>query len=87
MTAVSGEMTCKELVELVTDFLEGRMTPAERTRFEMHLCYCDWCADYLRQLREVVRTAGAIREEQLEPQARDALLAAFRHWRRGSGGT
>jgi anti-sigma factor RsiW len=83
MTAVSGEMTCKQLVELVTDFLEGRLPPDERTRFEMHLCYCDWCAEYVRQLREVVRTAGEIREESIEPEARDALLAAFRGWKRG----
>jgi anti-sigma factor RsiW len=87
MTAVRGEMTCKELVELVTDYLEGRLPLHERTRFEMHLCYCDWCAEYVRQLREVVRGAGALREESIEPAARDALLAAFRGWKGGSGGT
>lgn len=87
MTAVSGELTCKELVELVTDFLEGRLPPRERTRFEMHLCYCDGCAEYVRQLRGVVRTAGAIGEESIEPAARDALLRAFRGWKRGAGGS
>jgi hypothetical protein len=86
MTAVSGELTCRELVELVTEYHEGRLPLAERTRFEMHLCYCDWCAEYVRQLREVVRTAGTIAEESIAPEARDALLAAFRGWKAGGGG-
>jgi anti-sigma factor RsiW len=87
MTSAGFEMTCQELVELVTDFLEGRLPADERTRFEMHLCYCDWCAEYVRQLRDVARTAGKLAESSIEPDARDALLAAFRDWRRGSGGS
>jgi anti-sigma factor RsiW len=86
MTFLVPELTCKELVELVTDYLEDRLSVDERARFEMHLCYCDWCAEYVRQLREVVRSAGALHEESLEPAARDALLDAFRDWKKSSGG-
>lgn len=85
MSGHGPELTCRELVELVTDFLEERLAPAERSRFEMHLCYCDWCAEYVRQMREVIRSAGGLTEETIEPGARDALLAAFRDWKRSPG--
>lgn len=80
------DLSCSELVELVTDYLEGRLSIAERTRFEMHLCCCPPCRTYLAQIRATVAAAGRLTEETLPPDARDALLAAFRGWRRGAGG-
>lgn len=76
------DLSCKELVELVTDFLERRLPPEARTRFEMHLCYCPPCKTYLAQMRATVAAAGRLTEENLAPEARDALLAAFRGWKR-----
>jgi anti-sigma factor RsiW len=82
MTArVPTELTCREIVELVTDYLEGRMPLAERTRFEQHLVYCGGCRTYLEQIRQTIAAAGAAREEDLEPRAREDLLRLFRGWK------
>jgi anti-sigma factor RsiW len=75
-------MPCRELVELVTDYLENRLTPAERARFEEHLADCDPCRAYLDQFRETIRMLGRLPEEALSAEARDALLSAFRGWSR-----
>ena len=86
MTLSVPDLSCKELVELVTDYLEEKLSSDDRTRFEMHLTYCDSCRTYLRQMRQVVESARAVTEESIEPEARDALLAAFRGWKAGPGG-
>lgn len=83
MTAAVPDLTCRELVELVTEYLEARLSLHDRTRFELHLTYCDWCRTYLAQLRQVLDRAGELREESLEPAARDALLQVFRGWKKG----
>jgi predicted anti-sigma-YlaC factor YlaD len=75
------ELTCKELVEVVTDYLEGRLPPAERVRFEEHVAFCSWCRTYLDQMRETVRLTGTLREDDLSPEARDGLLRAFHDWK------
>lgn len=80
--AVPSELTCRQLVELVTDYLEDRLPPAERTRFELHVCTCTGCRVYLAQMRAVIRASGRLAEEDLSPAARDEMLAAFREWRR-----
>ena len=80
------DLSCRELVEIVTDYLEARLSVEDRTRFELHLGYCDWCRTYLRQMRQVRDAAGELTEESLAPEAKNALLAAFRDWKRGSGG-
>ena len=77
------ELTCRELVEVVTDYLEGSLPPADRIRFEEHLVMCAPCTIYLDQMRETIRLTGTLREEQLDLAARDALLSAFRDWKRG----
>jgi anti-sigma factor RsiW len=76
-------MSCKELVELVTDYLEDAMPPEERQRFEQHLTICPGCVTYVQQMRQTVLTTGALREESVPPEAREALLGAFRDWKRG----
>ena len=80
------DLSCRELVELVTEYLGGRLPLDERTRFELHLGYCGWCRTHLRQMRQVLETAGELTEESVTPEARTSLLAAFRDWKRGSGG-
>jgi len=79
MTSPS-ELTCAELVELVTAYLEGALPADERVRFEQHLVMCEGCIAYLDQMRETVRLTGTLREEHLDDHARDALLHAFRTW-------
>jgi predicted anti-sigma-YlaC factor YlaD len=75
------ELTCKELVEVVSDYLEGSMPAERRLLFEEHLASCDGCRTYLEQMQETIRLAGRLGEEDLGPEARDALLAAFRDWK------
>ena len=75
-------MSCKELVELVTDYLENAMPPDERQRFEEHLAICPGCVTYVEQVRQTVAATGELREESLSPAARDELLAVFRDWKR-----
>jgi anti-sigma factor RsiW len=81
--AIPGDLTCQELVEIITDYLEDRLTLADRTRFELHLCSCTGCRTYLSQLRAVIRSAGRLAEHQLAPDARRELLQAFRAWKQG----
>ena len=75
------EMPCQELVELVTDYLEDRLSRVDRIRFEVHIAECEYCATYLEQMRQTIRTLGRIPEESLSDDARETLLEAFRSWR------
>jgi anti-sigma factor RsiW len=80
------ELSCDELVELVTDYLEGALPPPERERFEQHLRDCPGCTTYLEQMRQVIRVAGRLSEADVPHEAREALLRAFRGWtRKGPG--
>ena len=77
------ELSCRELVELVTDYLENALPLAERVRFEEHLAACPGCQTYLEQMRQTIDVLGRVTEESLEPAARDQLLDLFRNWKRG----
>lgn len=78
----SEALTCQELVELVTDYLEGALPPGERARFEEHVSTCSGCAEYFAQMRETIRLTGTLSEESLAPEAQRELLDLFREWRR-----
>jgi anti-sigma factor RsiW len=75
------EMTCAELVEVVTDYLEGAMAPGDRARFEAHLEECPYCVNYLGQIRTAVLALGRLEAEIIPPPRREELLEAFRGWR------
>ncbi len=75
-------MTCKELVELVTDYMEGALDADASARFEEHVTACPECLVHLGQMRLTVRAVGRLRGEDISPDARDHLLASFRNWRR-----
>lgn len=72
------ELTCRELVELVTDYLEGAMPPAAAARFEQHLAECDACHEYLNQVRRTIATLGRITPEAIAPAEEARLRALFR---------
>ena len=76
-------LACKELVELVTDYLEGALTPADHERFEAHISGCDACTMYLDQMRQTIAALGHIPPESLSPEAEAELLEVFRGWREG----
>jgi anti-sigma factor (TIGR02949 family) len=76
------EISCQEIVELVTDYLEGALPRSERKAFEEHLAGCPHCTNYLDQMRQTMRLTGRLTEEALEPELRAKLLDAFRDFRR-----
>ena len=79
----SGEhVTCREVVELASDYLERALPADEATLFEQHLNFCDGCLWYLEQIRATVETVGRVREEDVPPETREKLLTAFRDWKR-----
>ena len=83
MSDLAHMMTCQELVELVTEYLEGSLEPAVRARFEEHLEACPQCRIYVEQMRETIGALGRIPPESLSTEAQEELLAAFRDWAAG----
>jgi predicted anti-sigma-YlaC factor YlaD len=76
-----AEMTCKELVELVTEYLDETLPPLEKARFEDHLAVCPYCRTYLDQMKQTISVLGKLTEESIAPQTREELLQLFRNWK------
>jgi anti-sigma factor RsiW len=76
------DVTCHEVVELVTDYLEDTLSRDDRRAFEHHLAGCDGCTNYLDQMRETIRLTGRLSAEALEPELRAQILDAFGSLRR-----
>ena len=77
----SDKMTCRELVELITDYLEGVLPKSEHLRFEEHLAGCTGCRNYLDQMRWTIAILGRLTEDNLISVAHDELLELFRDWK------
>ena len=75
------DLVCQQVVELVTDYLEGALSEADRQRFEGHLAGCPHCTEYLAQMRETIRLAGRVSAEDLTPDMRTDLTDLYRRWR------
>ena len=73
-------LTCQQIVELVTDYLDEAMEPRRRADFERHLAGCDGCSAYLEQMRATVAMAGRLGQEDVPRPVMDRLLVAFRDW-------
>lgn len=83
---VPEHLTCRGLVELVTEYLEGALPLVDRVRFEQHLGDCEECGHYVEQVRTTVTLTGRLAEDDLPRPVRDALLASFRGWARDHPG-
>ena len=83
MRLFTKELPCQELVELVTAYLDGSLSRRDRRRFEAHISGCENCTTYVEQMRETIEATGRLTEDDLEPAAREELLAAFRGWSEG----
>jgi anti-sigma factor RsiW len=77
-------LTCQELAELVTDYLEGALSRRKRLCFRLHIAGCRNCARYVEQMRTTIAVTGRIRAEDIAPEVREELLAAFRGWKADS---
>jgi anti-sigma factor RsiW len=82
MSETLKPISCQEVVELVTDYLEGAMPPEEVARFEHHLSLCDGCVFYVEQIRVTIAAVGEAGEDDVPPEVRDDLVRAFRELRR-----
>jgi anti-sigma factor RsiW len=76
------DLDCCDLVEVVTDYLEGRLAPDQVERFDAHLAICPGCDAYVAQIRAVMRLGEEARAREL-PALVEHLLPAFRTYRRG----
>ena len=72
------ELDCNEVVELVTDYLDGSLDAEALAAFEAHLAECDGCDTYLDQIRQTIAVAGSVTAETLPEQTQAGLLKAFR---------
>jgi hypothetical protein len=70
--------TCRDVVETITDYLEDRMSPQVRERFEMHLAICAGCETYMEQMRATIAATGSVAEEAIPERQRTELIDAFR---------
>jgi anti-sigma factor RsiW len=78
MSAQSPSLTCRDVVELVTDYLEGQIAEVERRAMDEHTGECPGCAEYVRQMRLTIAALGSLAgDEAMFPQTREALLSAF----------
>lgn len=78
----SDEMTCQDLVELVTDYLEAALPEGDRRRFEQHLAECPPCKVYLDQMRQTIGALGRLPRESISDDAKRGLLDVFRDWKK-----
>lgn len=72
--------TCREMVELVTAYVEGSLSWRDRRRFEAHLSGCDHCNEFLQQMRTTISLTGALEDDDLSPDRQSELVALFRRW-------
>ena len=78
--AQAEDLSCAELVELVTYYLEDALAAEERARFEEHLTVCDGCVNYLEQMRTTIALTGRLRVDDLSPEVTAELVEVFRGW-------
>jgi anti-sigma factor (TIGR02949 family) len=76
------EMRCQELVEVITDYLEGTLDAEDRQRFEEHLAGCPGCRSYLDQMRATIRLTGALKSDPIPPDLREQLLGVLKSVKR-----
>ncbi len=76
-----NELVCQEVVELVTDYLEGTLSRAQRRRFDAHLAACENCTEYLEQIRVTIRLTGQLQADDLTPAMREEFTELYRRWR------
>ncbi len=81
MGYMAGNFRCKEIAELITDYLEGSLTLSQRLRFQMHIGLCLACRNYLRQMKYTVATLRQLPSEPVPPEIKEALMKRFQSWK------
>jgi anti-sigma factor RsiW len=83
MRLLTTDLACQQAVELVTDYLEGRLSRRQKRRFEAHLAGCPHCTAYLEQIKTTIALSGQVEPDSLDPEARETLLEMYRDFHRG----
>ena len=78
-------LTCRELTELITNYMEGRLSFRQRLRIQMHLGMCRHCRRYLRQMKSTVRLLGSLPDGALPPEMESELMRRFADWKEKPG--
>lgn len=81
MAYMAGNFSCKEVAELITDYLEGSFTLSQRLRFQMHIGLCVDCKNYLHQMKYTVATLGQLPAEPVPAEIKEALMKCFQNWK------
>lgn len=81
MSTIPEDLACRELVEIITDYLEGKLPEPESARLELHLEGCRGCRTYLEQMKQTITLAGKLTEDSVQPEAREELLSVFQKWK------
>jgi anti-sigma factor (TIGR02949 family) len=82
VTNPSEDLACADVVEILTDYLDGALVPAEAQRLERHLDGCPGCSEYLEQIRTLAGSLGGLSGDSIPPEMRARLLADFGDMRR-----
>jgi anti-sigma factor RsiW len=77
---IGRDLVCRQAVELVTDYLEGALSPAQRRRFEAHVASCPDCPEYVAQMRAIITLTGSITTDDLTPRMRSELISLYHRW-------
>ena len=84
MRVLRPSLACKQVVELVTDYIEGSLGHASRRRFKRHVAACADCTKYIEQMEMTIRITSLVALEDLIPEAREKVVALHRQLRRVS---
>ena len=83
VSLLTRDLACRQAVELVTDYLEGKLSRRQQHRFERHLRGCPHCTTYLEQIRSTIALAGEIGPEPLDSDTREGLIELYRRFHAG----
>lgn len=86
MNESANDPTCKEVVEVITDYFDGVMSDVDRARFERHLGECSGCTRVVEQFRATIEVTGRLTEDQVSEEQREAMRGVFQRWRAASPG-
>ena len=78
------DIACRDLVELITPYLDGELSEEQRARIDAHLAICEGCVNALEQVRETIRVTGSLTDDQIPEPEREVLRSVFRDWRDGA---
>ncbi len=81
-TTIKQKLACKEVVELVTDYLEGVLLPEQRAQLEEHLADCPGCRNYIEQVRLTISMLHHLAQESVFPETKEELLVLFQQWKK-----